>query len=70
MFLTTRYFFKNDWNAEDESLDCTFKNFDTLDKAMGYATRYSTGKRFARLTIEDENGKLIREITIDEDNIF
>lgn len=61
MFSTIRHFYPH--GIEGESMDCTFKEFDTIEKAINYAHRYAKGVRFAGVQIEDENGKLLYEIT-------
>lgn len=60
MFNTCRYYFPH--GIEGESMDCTFLEFDTIEKAIRYARRYATGLRFAAVTIEDDNGNLLFEI--------
>ncbi len=60
MYSTTRFFFPH--GREDEAMDCTFKEFKTIEKAIAYAHRYSGGVRFAACQIEDENGKLLYEV--------
>ena len=72
MFMTTRYFYPN--GIEGEAMDCTFKKFDTIDKAINYANRYNKGMRFAGIQIEEilNNGKLgnlVYEITSDNETI-
>ena len=61
MYTTTRFFFPH--GNEYESMDCTFKEWDNLEKAIAYAHRYAKGIRFAGVTVEDEDGKTIYEIT-------
>lgn len=65
MYTTTRFFYPH--GIEGESMDCTFKEFETLEKAIKYANRYTTGIRFAGVQVEDVNGKLIYEITASQD---
>lgn len=45
MYNTTRFFFPH--GRENEAMDCTFKEFPTIEKAIAYAHRYSGGARFA-----------------------
>jgi hypothetical protein len=65
MYTTTRFFYPH--GIEGEEMDNTIKEFDTIEKAVKYAHRYSVGVRFAGVQIEDENGKLIYEITAGND---
>jgi uncharacterized membrane protein YkoI len=65
MFHTTRHFYPS--GIEGSKMDCTFKEFDTIEKAIKYAHRYTKGLRFAGIQIEDEKGNLIYEITADQD---
>jgi uncharacterized membrane protein YkoI len=63
MFSTTRHFYPN--GIEGEGMDCTFKSFDSIEKAINYARRYAKGLRFAGVQIEDESGNTVYEITSD-----
>lgn len=65
MFTTTRSFYPN--GTEGESMKCTFKEFDTIEKAIKYCHRYSKGIRFAGVQLEDEKGDLLYEITSSND---
>ena len=65
MYSTTRHFYPR--GIEGEAMDCTFKEFDTIEKAIKYAHRYAKGLRFAGVQIEDETGKTLYEITSDFD---
>ena len=65
MYTTTRFFYPH--GIEGEEMDNTVKEFETIEKAIKYAHRYNTGVRFAGLQIEDENGKLVYEITSNND---
>jgi hypothetical protein len=65
MFYTTRHYYPN--GIEGESMNCTFKEFDTIEKAIKYCYRYSKGIRFAGVQVEDEEGFLLYEITSDGD---
>jgi hypothetical protein len=65
MFTTTRFFYPN--GIEGESMDCTYKEFDTIEKAIKYCHRYNKGVRFAGVQVEDENGNLLYEITSGND---
>lgn len=60
MFNTCRWYFR--YGNEGDPMDCTFKEFDAMDKAIKYARRYATGIRFAGVEIEDNNGNLLFEI--------
>lgn len=60
MYNTTRFFFPH--GNEEEAMDCAFKSFPTIEKAIAYAHRYSKGIRFAGCQIEDESGKLVYEL--------
>lgn len=61
MFFTTRYFFPH--GIEGESMNTTFKQWDNLENAIDYCHRYAKGIRFAGVSLEDENGNLIYEIS-------
>lgn len=63
MYSTTRYYYPN--GIEGESMQCTFKDFDDIDKAIKYCHRYAKGLRFAGVKVEDEKGNAIFEITSD-----
>jgi len=63
MFTTIRHFYPR--GIEGEAMDCTCKEFETIDKAIKYANRYAKGLRFAGLQIEDEAGNMVYEITSD-----
>jgi hypothetical protein len=65
MFYTTRHYYPN--GIEGESMSCTFKEFDTIEKAIKYCHRYAKGIRFAGVQVEDEEGFLLYEITSDGD---
>jgi len=67
MFTTTRHFYSKD--IEGETMGCTFKEFININKAIAYAHKYAKGLRFAGVQIEDENGKLLYEITSDFETI-
>jgi len=67
MFNTTRYFYPH--GIEGEAMNCTFKEFDSIDKAIKYAHRYTKGLRFAGVQIEDEAGNIVYEITSDQETI-
>lgn len=67
MYNTNRFFYPK--GIEGEAMDCTYKEFDTIEKAIKYAHRYTKGLRFAGLQIEDNNGKLVYEITSDNEVI-
>jgi hypothetical protein len=63
MYITTRYYYPN--GIEGEAMKCTIKEFDTFEKAVSYCERYTKGIRFAGVTIENEQGYLLYEITSD-----
>jgi len=63
MFYTTRYYYPH--GIEGEAMECTFKAFRDINKAIKYCHRYAQGVRFAGVRIEDEKGKTIYEITSD-----
>lgn len=65
LFATTRHFYPN--GIEGEAMDCTFKEFSEIEKAIKYAHRYAKGIKFAGVQIEDESGKILYEITSDFD---
>lgn len=44
-------------------MDCTWKEWNDLDKAIAYCHRYAKGVRFAGVIVEDEDGNLIYELT-------
>ena len=67
MYNTTRFFYPR--GIEGEAMDYTFKEFNTIEKAINYAHRYTKGLRFAGLQIEDNNGNLVYEITSDNEVI-
>jgi uncharacterized membrane protein YkoI len=67
VFTATRHFYPR--GIEGEVMDCTFKDFDTIEKAINYANRYAKGRRFAGVRIEDKDGKLLYEITSDSEQI-
>jgi len=71
-YMTTRYFYPH--GIEGEAMDCTYKQFETIEKAIKYANRYNKGMRFAGIQIEeitdnDKLGKLVYEITSDNETI-
>ncbi len=67
MFTTTRYFYPN--GIEGEAMDCTWKHFSDIEKAINYCRRYSIGLRFAGVQLEDEKGNLLFAITSDQELI-
>lgn len=67
MFHVTRFTFK--YGHEWDAMDCTFKVYPTFEKALKYAVRYAIGIKFAGVTIENDDGKTIYEITSDG-NVF
>lgn len=60
MYMTTRQFFPH--GIEGEEMDCTWLEWEDLDKAIAYCHRYAKGVRFANVTVEDEKGNLIYEL--------
>lgn len=67
MFTTVRFFYIH--GCEYDPMDCTIKEWSSLEKAIAYAHRYATGIRFAGVTVEDEDGKTVYEITSDQEVI-
>lgn len=65
MFIAIRYFYPH--GIEGECMDCTYKEYDNIDKAINYCHRYAKGIRFAGCQIEDENGNVVYEITSDNE---
>ncbi len=63
MYSTTRWFYPR--GTEGEAMNCTFKDFPTLEKAVAYCRRYATGLRFAGVEVEDASGKIVFRITSD-----
>lgn len=63
MYRTIRYYFPH--GDEWEAMDCTVKEWNSLEKAIAYCHRYSKGIRFASAEIEDECGKQIYELLSD-----
>ena len=61
MYTTCRYFFPH--GIEGESMDCTIKELASLEKALTYCHRYAKGIRFDSVTIEDEKGCIIYELS-------
>lgn len=51
------------YGNEDDPIECTFKEWDSLDKAINYAHRYANGIKFVSVDVSDENGNLIYEIS-------
>ena len=59
MFIVIRSYYR--YGNEGDYIDCTFKEFETLDKAKAYAQRYAKGIKFVRYQIENEKGDVIEE---------
>ncbi len=59
MFTVIRSYYR--YGREDDYIDCTFKEFETFEKANKYARRYATGIKFVRYQIENEDGTIIKE---------
>ena len=62
-YTTTRFFFPH--GIEGESMDCTYKDWDSLEKAVAYCRRYAKGLRFAGVEIQDEEGNVVYELFAD-----
>ena len=60
-YTTYRFWFK--YGNEDDPIECTTKEWDSLDKAINYAHRYATGIKFESVEIEDKNGRVVYRIT-------
>ncbi len=65
MFTTYRMFYK--YGSESDYTDMTIKEFSTIEKAINYAHRYAKGIRFCGVQIENDDGKLVYEITSNGD---
>lgn len=63
MFTTCRNWYK--YGNEDDIVECTFKDHDTIEKAITYTHRYAKGIKFVSCTIEDETGKVVYELLAD-----
>lgn len=59
-YTIVREFYK--YSYEHGETDMTFKEWDSLDKAIAYAHRYAKGLKFVAVTVEDENGNVLYEI--------
>ena len=71
-YMTSRYFYPH--GIEGEAMDVTYKEFDTIEKAIKYAHRYNKGMRFAGVQIEEittdgKLGNMVYEITSDNETI-
>ena len=62
-YQTVRYFFPH--GIEGESMDCTYKTWDSLEKAIAYCHRYAKGIRFANVELRNEDNYLMYEILSD-----
>jgi uncharacterized membrane protein YkoI len=67
MYTTIRHWYK--YGNESDTMECTFKEFETIEKAIAYAHRYAKGIKFAGIQIEDEKGNTVYEITSDSESI-
>lgn len=67
MYTATRFYYPH--GIEGESMNTTEKEYSTVEKAIAYAQRYSKGRRFAGVEVEDEEGNEIYEITSDSEVI-
>jgi hypothetical protein len=59
-YTTTRFFFPH--GIEGESMDCTYKDWNSLEKAVAYCHRYAKGIRFASVEIRDDEGNMVYEL--------
>lgn len=62
-YTTTRFFFPH--GIEGESMDCTYKEWNSLEKAMAYCHRYTKGTRFASAEIRDDEDNRVYELLAD-----
>ena len=62
-YTTTRYFFPH--GIEGENMDCTYKDWDSFEKAVAYCHRYTKGLRFAGVEIRDEKDNVVYELLTD-----
>lgn len=60
MYTTIRYYFPH--GDEFEAMECTVKEWSSLEKAIAYCHRYSKGVRFASVEIKNERGEQIYEL--------
>jgi hypothetical protein len=65
MFHTARSFYPH--GIEGESMGCTFKSFDIIEKAIEYCHRYRKGRCFAGVDVTDDEGRKLYEITCDQE---
>lgn len=63
MYRTIRWYYPN--GDEWEAMECTIKEWSSLEKAVAYCHRYSKGVRFVSAEIEDESGRQIYELLSD-----
>lgn len=66
MYTTYRQWYK--YGREEDEIEVTVKEFDTLEKAIKYAHRYSGG-RFVNCTIENEKFETVYEL-LEDGTIF
>ena len=59
MYTTKRYFLR--YGNEDDVVDVTTKEFVDFEKALRYARRYTTGRRFLSVEILDDNDNMLYE---------
>ena len=65
MYTTARSYYR--YGNEEDMIDCTFLEWETLEKAIKYCERYSVGIRFAGVTVRDEEGNVVYELTACQD---
>lgn len=59
MYVTRRFWLKN--GNEDDVLECTVKEWDTVAEALRYLRRYQCGLRYVCCEIQNENGRVVYE---------
>lgn len=67
MFTAIRHFYPH--GNDGEAMECTFKEYGTVEKAIAYAQRYARGVRFAGVQIQGDSGNTVYEITSDSETI-
>lgn len=63
MYTTTRFFYPH--GIEGETMGCTYKDWNNLEKAMAYCHRYAKGARFAAVEVWDKEDNLVYELLAD-----
>lgn len=66
-YTSIRRFFPH--GVEGEAMDSTWKEWESLDKAIAYAHRYAKGIRFAGVEIVDDDWNTVYEITSNQ-NVY